>query len=281
MMVTRKARFSAIVDNDFAGDPDGLVSLAHLALAPAVDLVLVTTTPVDPKLADAAGISASDTAESGRDLALEMFDVAGITAPEVVAGGQPGESRPGRAAAAIATVTAGNLPLVILCGGPLTNIAAALRLRPGLADDAALVWIGGTRADGDPEYNFDTDPAAAAAVLGSGIPIVQVPREEYERQRVSIAEIEADLAGTGLLGRWLAEKLLDVPPFVTLHGAITLGDCALASVAALEPHHLAGADRMTLVQGLDNRLVWADFLALLRLHRHTPTPHPRDTKGTS
>lgn len=280
-MNTRPARLRVVVDNDFAGDPDGLVSLAHLALASAVEVVLVTTTPVDPALAALAGADAAHTAARGRELAAELFAVAGLPAPALVAGGEPGHAGE-NAAAAIAGVESDGLPLVILCGGPLTNVAAALRRRPALADEAALVWIGGTRAGGGAEYNLDTDPDAAATVLASGIPVSRVPRETYERLRVSLAEIEGDLAVTGDLGHWLADRLLDVPPFVALHGALTLGDSALASVAALQPEYLADGDRPdVLVDDLDTRLTWGDLLALLRTSAPQRRPEPPDPKGTS
>src|SRR5215203_5895404 len=64
-----------IIDNDFAGDPDGLVQLAHHLLSESVEVVgiiashLPATHPFD---------ASEHTAESGRQKVLELLDVMGI-----------------------------------------------------------------------------------------------------------------------------------------------------------------------------------------------------------
>jgi len=149
-------------------------------------------------------------------------------------------------------------------------VAAALRLDPSVSERATLVWIGGGLNDA-PEYNRDTDAAAAASVLASGMPVIQVPLETYERLRVSVAEVRADLAHASYPGGWLAERLLDLPAFVTLHGVITLGDGALAAVAGLDPSFVPRAGGRV-VTDLDMRLMWGDLLAKLRLHSPETDP---------
>lgn len=266
-------RWRVIVDNDLAGDPDGLVSLAHVLLSDDVSVELITCTPVDPQLAHLAGVDASATASLGVRIARALLEVLNSTHHEVVAGAEDfaAGGEPSQAARAIVATCLGesdpgesDVPLAILCGGPLTNVAAALALEPGIRERATLVWIGGSRHDA-PEYNRDTDAAAAASVLASGMPMVQVPLETYERLRVSVAEVKADLAHGSYPGGWLAERLLDLPAFVTLHGAITLGDSALSAVVGLDPSFGPGAGGRV-VTDLDMRLIWGDFLAKLRLH---------------
>lgn len=268
-------RWRAIVDNDFAGDPDGLVSLAHVILTDDVRVELVTCTPVDPVLAHLAGVDASATAALGMRSVRALLEVLGSTHHEVVAGAEDfttgGEPSPAAHAIVAVCLAESDVPLAILCGGPLTNVAAALRLDPSVSERATLVWIGGSLNDA-PEYNRDTDAAAAASVLASGIPVIQVPFETYERLRVSVAEVRADLAHASYPGGWLAERLLDLPAFVTLHGVITLGDSALAAVAGLDPSFVPGAGGRV-VTDLDMRLMWGDFLAKLRLH--DPETDPR------
>ena len=66
-------------------------------------------------------------------------------------------------------------------------------------------------------------------------------------------------------GGWLAERLLDLPAFVTLHGVITLGDSALAAVVGLDPDFRPDAEGRV-VTDIDMRLLWGDLLAKLRLH---------------
>lgn len=257
-------RWRAIVDNDFAGDPDGLVSLAHILLIQDVRVELITTTPVDPGLAALAGIDGAASAGLAAENARTLLTLLGRDEP-VVGGPESftADFAASDAARAIVEASASSeTPLAILCGGPLTNVAAALALDPSLRERATLVWIGGRTGAGD-EYNRDTDAAAAASVLASGIPTVQVPFETYERLQVSISEVRADLGSASPVGAWLADRLLDLPPFVTLHGVLTLGDSALAAVVGLDPAF--GPERARTIERIDLRLLWGDFLAKLRL----------------
>ena len=263
-------RWRVIIDNDFAGDPDGLVSLAHVLLTDDVQVELITSTPLDPGLAHLAGVDPSATASLGARAAHALLEVLERTQHDIVAGAEDFTGGPSPAASAIVDVCRREpdtrepeVPLAILCGGPLTNVAAALALDPGIVERATLVWIGGS-SGGAPEYNRDTDAAAAASVLASGFPLVQVPLETYQRMRVSVAEVRADLAHASYPGGWLAERLLDLPAFVTLHGVITLGDSALAAVAGLDPDFRPNAGRV--ITEIDMRLLWGDLRAKLRLH---------------
>jgi hypothetical protein len=166
-----------VVDNDFGGDPDGLVALAHILLrcGPGVT-VLVTTSPLDPGLAAAAGADPAATAMRGRDLAVHLVDLMGLAGVRVLTGAETTGATGAQvsdAARGIVEASARFEQTTILCGGPLTNVAAALRLDPLLAGRATLVWVGGTLAEaGRGEYNSDTDPEAAAAVRASGMPLV-------------------------------------------------------------------------------------------------------------
>ncbi|SIT83552.1 nucleoside hydrolase [Microbacterium sp. RU33B] len=262
-----------IVDNDFAGDPDGLVSLAHVLLTDDVRVELITCSPVDPVLAHLAGIDASATASLGARTAHALLGVLDrahhdivAVAEDFTAGGEPSDAARAMVEVCVreSDTPESGVPLAILCGGPLTNVAAALALEPTIRERATLVWIGGS-SSGGPEYNRDTDAPAAASVLASGIPVAQVPLETYERLRVSVAEVRADLAHASYPGSWLADRLLDLPAFVTLHGVITLGDSALASVVALDPGFRPDAGGRV-VADFDMRLLWGDLLAKLRLH---------------
>lgn len=220
-----------VVDNDFGGDPDGLVSLAHILLRRSPEAtVLVTTSPLDPQLAEAAGADPATTASRGSELAQELLELMGINHVRVIAGAEAAGTtgQVNAAAHAIATESARCGRTTLLCGGPLTNVAAALRLDPSLAGRASLVWVGGTLAEaGRGEYNSDTDLAAAAEVLASGIPLVRIPWEEYAQMTVAVDAVKNDLAAASPLGSWLAERLLDVPPFVQLGATLTLGDSVL------------------------------------------------------
>src|SRR4051794_22506962 len=71
--VTPKSR--VIVDNDFAGDPDGLLALAHHLLTDAAIVRGVTTTSIA-----AEGIPGGHPA---RDAVLELVQRLGVTRPPV------------------------------------------------------------------------------------------------------------------------------------------------------------------------------------------------------
>ena len=75
---------------------------------------------------------------------------------------------------------------VILATGPLTNIADALKLDPGIAKKIERIYVMGGALwvkgnvdqkghDGSAEWNFFNEPRAAAEVIQSGIPITLVP----------------------------------------------------------------------------------------------------------
>ena len=82
-------------------------------------------------------------------------------------GGYPKiKAHPGRAADFIADTIRSNPGEVILyCAGPLTNIALAIRMDPGIVPLAKAIYIMGGSSSGDAELNWWWDPEAAAIVL--------------------------------------------------------------------------------------------------------------------
>ncbi len=159
------ARCRVVVDNDFAGDPDGLVGLAHHLLSPTNRVTAITSSFLNPRFAESA-----TTAEEGVRLAAELVDVVGTAGrPVVVAGTEeawkPGSRSPAADAIVAAALEDDDLPLFVVCGGPLTNVAAALEQEPAIAARMTLVWIGGSLDAEAFEYNRDTDPPAAEYVF--------------------------------------------------------------------------------------------------------------------
>lgn len=74
--------------------------------------------------------------------------------------------RPGRAADFIIdTIRANPGEVVLYCAGPLTNIALALRMDPGIAPLTKAIYIMGGSSSGGPELNWWWDPEAAAITL--------------------------------------------------------------------------------------------------------------------
>jgi hypothetical protein len=288
--IPQKASARVIVDNDFAGDPDGLVALAHQLLAPKTRTVLVTSTTLDPKFA--TKVAPDRAAGAGRDLALELISRLRLAAPPpVVAGPEVGASAEASTSPAARAIVAealrdDPLPLYFTSGGPLTNLAAALRLEPAIAGRMTVVWIGGgAYPDGGWEYNLAADPDAAGRVIeDSTVPLWQIPQDVYRQMQVSIAELTADMQSASPLGRWLYERFTSPPDFVDLGGAWPLGDSPLVLVTAISTEssrfreaagRRIGTDlrygaeipnrTIRIYETVDARLTWADFVARLRL----------------
>ena len=266
-----------VVDNDWSGDPDGLVALAHHLLSPTNRVVAVTSSFLNPVFQAPPGAAA------GAAMARELIDlIGGPAAPPVHEGSEiPFGSGDATSAASAAIVAAAriedDLPLYLVCGGPLTNVADALRQDPGIAERLVLVWIGGALEPGAAEYNRDTDPAAADFVLGlPSLEVRQFPLETYRRCAYSVAELEHDLGGSGRVGRWLWERFtsLPLPDFIRLGGLWPLGDSPPLLVTALgDESSTVTATPATATSGarriytdVDVRLLVGDLLARLRLH---------------
>ena len=262
-----------VVDNDFAGDPDGLVGLAHHLLSPTNRVVAVTSSFLNPRFAvDGA------TAEEGARLAAALVDeVAPKTRPAVLAGAdeawKPGVRSPASEAIVAAARADDEHPLFVVCGGPLTNVAAAFEQDPGIAARMQLVWIGGSLDAAAFEYNRDTDPAAAEFVFGhSGLVVLQFPLETYRQCAYSVHELAEDVGTSGRLGAWLWERYQSPPEWVRLGGVWPLGDSPPVLVTALSTE----SSRWTTVPSdgatvrvcteVDFRLVVGDMLAKLRGH---------------
>lgn len=283
-------RSRVIVDNDWSGDPDGLVALAHHLLSPSNEVLGVTSSFLHPMFG-----SPFAHPEDGARMARELVEVVGDAAvrPAVHAGaatGFDGSVRPSEAADAIVErVRAAGQVVDLVCGGPLTNVADALLRAPDIVDRVRLIWIGGSLDPHRDEYNRDTDAAAAAFVLGrDGLEVVQFPVETYRQCMFSIAELEQDVGGSGAVGAWLWQRFLrlPLPDFVEIHGVWPLGDSPPLVVTALDPESstflapTAGPGaRVSVCTHVDFRLVVGDLLARLRRHEASRHRLPSDGSG--
>jgi hypothetical protein len=267
------ARCRVVVDNDYAGDPDGILALAHHLLSPSNRVVAITSSFLNPRFVSppaTPGATALDGARLASDLLLEL----GADGPAVSPGAEEpfmsGNSSPAAEAIVAAAREDSELPLYLVCGGPLTNVAAALELDPGIAGRLTLIWIGGSLDPDAFEYNRDTDPAAAAAVLAvAGLAVHQFPLETYRRCAYGVAELEADLPATGRLGAWLYERFSSPPDWVRLGGVWPIGDSPPVLITALTTDSCTrstASGGVTVYTDVDMRLLVGDLLAKLRLH---------------
>lgn len=289
--IPQRAGTRVIVDNDFAGDPDGLVGLAHQLLSPRTRVPLVTVSGLDTSL-DPAAPAGAPTIAPGHAMVTELVERLGLDiAPAMAGGHELGAEvlRPSSAALAIVTEAMRDdpLPLVFSCGGPLTNLAEALRLEPAIANRMSVIWIGGGAFPvGGWEYNLAADPAAARFVIeGTDVPLWQVPQPAYRLMQVSVTEMEADMAPISAFSAWLYERFTSPPSFVELGGSWPMGDSPpvlLTAISAESSRYRELAARrinpdltygeeitgrtLRVYDNLDLRLTWSDFLAKLRLH---------------
>lgn len=279
-----------IVDNDFAGDPDGLVALAHQLLSPRTKVVLVTSSALSQH--PPAGEPVRDSAALGRTIAQDLIRLGGFGAVPVEAGSETPGVGPEQVSAAARAIVAeamrdDPLPLYITCGGPLTNIAAALRLEPRIASRATLVWIGGGNYPaGGWEYNCLMDLDAALQVVErSAIPLWQVPQGAYRQMQYPISAMRTRLRAVSPLGKWIYDRFTTPPSFIDVGGTWPLGDSPLVLLTAISTESSTARDitaRRILPDGrygeevpgrtlrvyetLDARLVFEDFEALMEIH---------------
>ena len=272
-------RCRVVVDNDFAGDPDGILALAHHLLSPSNRVVAITSSFLNPRFVVPPATPGA-TAEDGTRLVAALLDELGVADPPPVSTGaeEPftSGSRPAAAEAIVAAAREqSDLPLFVVCAGPLTNVAGALEIDPGIARRMTLIWIGGSLDPDAFEYNRDTDPAAAEAVFAtSGLAVHQFPLETYRRCAYSIAELEVDLPATGRLGAWLFGCFSSPPEWVQLGGVWPIGDSPPLLITALTTDssaRLAPSDGVTVYTDVDMRLLVSDLLAKLRLHEQART----------
>jgi purine nucleosidase len=251
---TVSPRMRVIVDNDFSGDPDGLFQLAHILLSPSVE----TRAIIGSHLRADDGFDRSKTqAQNAAAKAKEILTLINPTATiPVIAGSDTAmlnEVTPVHSAAvdfiikeALRTDT--KLPLYVLCGAGLTEIASALLTNPAIAGKLTLVWIGGAEyadlAIPPPnftpvEYNLNIDQAAARVVFNtSTVPIWQVPRNAYRQALLPYSQLLLKIKPQGKLGIYLAdvlEKLMTrIKQFLNLGETYILGDSPLVLLTALQ-----------------------------------------------
>jgi inosine-uridine nucleoside N-ribohydrolase len=178
-----------IVDTDTAGDD--AVSLLIALARPEVELEAITVVCGNVRFEQEVENALYTVEVAGRGGQVPVY--AGCSRPLLAewvgaeyVHGQDGmgdsrfpaaRQRPGRAHAVgelVRRVNESPGELTILAQGPLTNLAAAVRIEPTLPEKVASVYVmGGGVGNITPaaEYNFYVDPEAAKIVLGAGFPL--------------------------------------------------------------------------------------------------------------
>ena len=193
-----------ILDTDIGTDVDDALALALLIAEPDVDLVGVTTVHGHAPLRAAIARSLLDVSGkrhvpvvAGRSAPLRRSSAEGFHWNEMWghegagvlsdAERQVPDDDPTREDAARFILDAAERardPLALVTVGPVTNLALALQMEPGLAKTLGPVTIMGGIVERHMvawpatfETNLNSDPLAAAIVLGSSLDITLVPLE--------------------------------------------------------------------------------------------------------
>lgn len=245
-------RCRVIIDNDFGGDPDGLFQLAHHLLSPTVEVKAIIGSITYPD----GFYGYPGTPEHSTQMARSLLQVMKLNGKyEVLSGASerlkdvqtPVATPAAKAIVTEAMRTDTDLPLYVVCGAGLTNMASALLLEPKIADKLTMIWIGGTEYDGlatpPPgagyhwEYNTGIDPVAAQVVFNhSSVNIWQVPRNAYRQALYSYSELLTRVKNNGATGKYLVERLEDLwkRSERKLGEAYVLGDSPLVLLTALQ-----------------------------------------------
>lgn len=248
---TVEPRIRVMIDNDFGGDPDGLFQLAHHILSPTVEIKGI----IGSRNYEGGFYGSSSTATYACTQVNELLNVMQLKGKfPVYEGGNSSlidiktsvKSEGAKAIVREAMREDTKMPLYVVCGAGLTNIASAYLMEPRIAKKIILVWIGGgeypglttaPHAENNPEYNLGIDIKACQVIFNvSGISIWQVPRDAYRQALYSYSELVYKIKPNGIVGKFLVDKIEDVMKKSkgSLGEAYILGDSPLVLLTALQ-----------------------------------------------
>lgn len=250
-----KPRMRVIVVNDFGGDPDGLFQLAHHLLCGSTEIAAVIGSHLTDRTSFDRSVSSVELACRKATEVVSLLGMqdripvlpgaeTGMTDPEV-----PVDSPGARKIIAEALRTDTDMPLYVVCGGGLTDVASARLLEPSIAGRFTLVWIGGPEYEGMAfpppghsavEYNVSICiPAVQTVFNRSDIPLWQVPRNAYRQCVYSYDELLSRVKPSGGIGQYLARSLQEVMENMNRWGnpmgeTYILGDSPLVLLTSLQ-----------------------------------------------
>jgi purine nucleosidase len=249
-----KPRARVIIDNDFGGDPDGLFQLVHQILSPSIEIKGIIGSFIKP-----GGFPGSrETAANACNTVNELLKIMNLSNKYLVYEGSdsglpdfktPRISEGAKAIVKEAMREDTRLPLFIVCGAGLSDIASACLLEPKISKRMTLIWIGGPEyADlalpppgySSLEYNLGIDIKAGQFIFNySDIPLWQVPRSTYRQALLSYSELLLKVKPQGNIGEYLANKIEGIMNETQKFNYFTgetyiLGDSPLVLLTALQ-----------------------------------------------
>jgi purine nucleosidase len=210
-------RRRVIIDTDAKNEADDQFAIVHALLSASLD--------VRGLVAAHFGASRSSRSmEASREEIDLLLGLMGLEQQVTVANGAstaipdeqtPRDSEGAQMIIAESKLTSAEDPLFVAFLGPLTDMASALLLDPGLVDrEVVVIWIGGVGYGGvetypGVEFNLRNDIAAANVVYDSGITVWQVPSNVYSQVSVSYTELEEKIGGTSKLADYLINQTVE------------------------------------------------------------------------
>ncbi|HYV53982.1 MAG TPA: nucleoside hydrolase [Chitinophagaceae bacterium] len=250
-----KPRMRVIIDNDFGGDPDGLFELVHHLLSPSVEIRAIIGSHLRP----GDGFDRSkETATHAKQKIEEVLGIMNMSGKYPVYQGSndplENDSIPQQSEAAKAIIKEAmrddtKLPLYVVCGAGLTDLASAYLLEPKIASRLVLIWIGGPEytdlAPPPPgytslEYNLGIDIKAGQVIFNkSAIPVWQVPRSSYRQVIMPYSSLLLKVKTQGKIGEYLTAALervmkMGVKYNFNLGEIYIVGDSPLVLLTALQ-----------------------------------------------
>jgi inosine-uridine nucleoside N-ribohydrolase len=248
-------RMRVIIDNDFGGDPDGLFELVQHILSPSVEIRGI----IGSHLRAGDGWDPSkESATHAKQKVEEVLRIMNLSNVYPVYQGSnfalENDSTAQKSDAASAIVKEAmrddtKLPLYVVCGAGLTDIASAYLMEPKIANRLTLIWIGGPEypelATPPPgyttlEYNLAIDLKAGQVVFNkSTIPIWQIPRNVYRQVMMPYSSLLTKVKTQGKIGEYLTSNIerimqMSVKYHFNVGEVYIVGDSPLVLLTALQ-----------------------------------------------
>jgi inosine-uridine nucleoside N-ribohydrolase len=252
-------RMRIIIDNDFGGDPDGLFQLTHHLLSPSVEIRGIIGSYIK------GFFDYSLTSTSACNTVNELLKTMNLNGKYPVFEGAntglidsktPNISEGAKAIVKEALREDTKLPLYVVCGAGLTDIASAYLLEPKIAKRLTLIWIGGPEYSdlalpppgySSLEYNLCIDIIAAQVIYNiSDITLWQIPRDAYRQAILPYSELIYKIRDKGDIGKYLVEKVESVMKTTQKYNfsigeTYIVGDSPLVLLTALQSSFEADA----------------------------------------
>jgi inosine-uridine nucleoside N-ribohydrolase len=208
--IEKRARL--ILNTDAKNEADDQYTIVHALLTPTFDLHGIIP-------AHFGSIKSKTSLRDSHDEVVKILDLMSlkdrVRVEPGAEGSMPDETTPMASAGARLIIEEGMKddprPLYVAFLGPLTDMAAALLMEPGLNErNICVVWIGGGQWPvGGREYNLSNDIHAANVVMKSKVQLWQIPMPVYRMMAVSYAELMERVYDKGDIGKYLVEQLID------------------------------------------------------------------------